>query len=171
MKKILEKTIGFTIGCFICVPINYFAFLHSWSQAFIIATSISIAYFIAIVLVEKVYPNLKTKNPFKRLWFWVRYKRVKEIKSGYCTGCFFDTNGKCTHPKEHIIKKCVINKQIFAKRSYNRLNWLKKLFAFIIIALIISSCVTVNVYQNEKTKVKEYKKEAQKLEQLESAWY
>lgn len=170
MKKILEKTIGFIIGSFICVPINYFAFLHSWSQAFIIATSISIVYFIAIVLVEKVYPILKTfKNPFKRLWFWMRYKSVKEVNFRSCRGCVFLIAG--SYCGIDYSDYCFNKSTIFAKRSYNIFSWLKKLFSFIIIALIISSCVTVNVYQNEKTKVKEYKKEAQKLEQLESAWY
>lgn len=145
------------------------------------------------VVAHFFYENVKYKtfkNPFKSIWFWMRYKKFKEYtyktKNGLCIeecplklyyGVYAIKIGSTTcqlcenNEFYNFEKKLIRCKHLKNKRSYNPLNWLKKLFAFIIIAIIISSCVTVNVYQNEKTKVKEYKKEAQKLEQLESAWY
>ena len=42
------------------------------------------------------YENVKGKtfkNTFKRLCFWLRYKRVKEIKRKSCYGCICDNIG------------------------------------------------------------------------------
>ena len=154
MKKILEKTIPFMIGSFMCMPINYL-YQFSWIQAFLISLTISIAYFIAIVLVEKVYPILKTKNPFKRLWFWLRYKRVKEIKMKSCYGCILNDDNKCKRRDLNLADKCVDTMTIVTKRSYNPLNWLKKLFGILVIALLFSSCsVYVNCNFNKVPKYK-----------------
>lgn len=107
---------------------------------------IQLTAFILLYFVSDEY-KIRFKNPFKRLCFWLRYKRVKEIKMKSCYGCIFDNIG-CGYSAF----KCWNSNTIVTKRSYNPLNWLKKLFAFIIIALIISSCVTINVYKYEPTK-------------------
>lgn len=164
MKKILTLLVFFA-------TISIFALLSFGLDMHVVFSGMfagSVSWLVAYLFYENV-KGKTFKNPFKRFWFWLRYKRVKEVNFCSCRGCVFLIAG--SYCGIDYSDYCFDKSTIFAKRSYKPLNWLKKLFAFIIIALIISSCVTVNVYQNEKTKVKEYKKEAQKLEQLESAWY
>ena len=92
MKKILEKTIPFLIGSIMCIPLNYLAFLRSWKDAIMVTLSLSIAYFIAVLIIEFVIPNLK--NPFKQLGIG-EYKRYYFKTAG--SGC---------------LEKCPINSDV-----------------------------------------------------------
>ena len=62
-----------------------------------------------------------------------------------------------------------ILEQNLYNRSYNIAKWLKKLTILCVIVILCVSCVTVNI--NFEKQQKDYSKEAQKLEQRESAWY
>ena len=141
MKKILEETIGILIGAIICIPINYFLFFHSWETPIIMSISLTIAYFISLVIVKKIIPNFK--NPFKLIAFWFRYKNSRyyfktegtecleecpidstvKIGSIYCQNCKYcidknANNGDCIWITcKHLIKKRSFN--IFKKINKN----------------------------------------------------
>lgn len=113
---------------------------------------IQLTAFILLYFVSDEY-KIHFKNPFKSLWFWLRYKRVKEIKKKSCYGCVLESeNGNCKIKNGDY---CWLNNSIYINRSYNPLNWLKKLFAITVIALLFSSCsVYVNCNFNKVPKYK-----------------
>ena len=149
MKKILVTILAIII--WLSVNILLFILTFNFHFAFVFAGAFSgIVSTLFAVLFYDVFKNKTFKNPFKRLWFWLRYKRVKEIKMKSCYGCIFDNIG-CGYSAF----KCWNSNTIVTKRSYNPLNWLKKLFGILVIALLFASCsVYVNCNFNKVPKYK-----------------
>ena len=154
MKKILLTTVYNLISSAIVLCIATLIFVPFWVSVFIYAT-LNLSNLLTLILYEYVtIKNIKTL--FKRLWFWVRFKRVEEIHYLSCIGCCLygtEERNKCfTNGR---IKKCSDTYTIVSKRSYKRLNWLKKLFGILVIALLFASCsVYVNCNFNKVPKYK-----------------
>lgn len=172
MKNIIKNSVLFMIGALIAMPLNYLLFLDTWKEAFIIYESMSIAYFIALILLEYI-----TIKNIKKLFFLVRYKRVKQINYS-CEGCILNDNNRCKRRDLNLVDKCSETRTIFAKRSFNIFSWIKKLFTLLLICTLLSSC---NVYLNcninktqqlSKRQIDKHNKQAEKQTKLqESIWY
>ena len=160
MKKILEKTINILITNSIIFGVLMIAFIPFWIALFLF--SIFSASMILVEFLDKYVTIKNIKTLFKRLWFFGRYKnhnryyfktagsgclekcpidRTVRIGSVHCQECLFCLD------KSGVNEDCIWIKceHIKTKRSYNPLNWLKKLFAIIVISLFFSSC---SVYVN-----------------------
>ena len=164
MKKILLTTVYNLISSAIVLCIATLIFVPFWVSVFIYAT-LNLSNLLTLILYEYVtIKNIKTL--FKRLLVWLRYKRVKEIKPKSCYGCIFD-NIVCGYSAF----KCWNSNTIVTKRSYNPLNWLKKLFGILVIALLFASCsVYVNCNFNKVPKYKTTQQDSTVL-QINEYWF
>ena len=163
MKKILLTILSSiicillaTLGLFICVK-------YKLEHPFLFgAISGALSYIIALIFYDTM-KNRTFKNPFKRLAFWVRYKKFRS-----CNGCRYFNNYKCQHllfTYDKDFKYCRV------KRSFSPLKWLKKLFFICIIALLFSSCsVYVNCNFNKVPKYKTTQQDSTVL-QINEYWF
>ena len=82
---------------------------------------------------------------FKKLFFWLKYKRVPEKKWNSCKGCIFNDYGYCLEEKNKLADKCYETRTIFARRSF-------KLFTLLAVILLFSSCsmyINCNINRNK----------------------
>ena len=188
MKKILLTTVYNLISSAIVLCIATLIFVPFWVSVFIYAT-LNLSNLLTLILYEYVtIKNIKTL--FKRLCFWLRYKRVKEYtyktKDGLCieecplklysgvyatkigsTACQLCGNNEFFNFEKKLIR-C---KHIKNNRSFNLLNWLKKLFGILVIALLFASCsVYVNCNFNKVPKYKTTQQDSTVL-QINEYWF
>ena len=170
MKKILATTVYNLISSAIILGF-WLLFKMPILVALFCYVTLNATMFLTLVLSE--YFTIKNiKTLFKRLWFWVRFKRVEEIHYLSCIGCCLygtEERNKCfTNGR---IKKCSDTYTIVSKRSYKRLNWLKKLFGILVIALLFASCsVYVNCNFNKVPKYKTTQQDSTVL-QINEYWF
>ena len=194
MKKILKTTVYNLIASAIVLGIWVLFNMPIYVALFLYITLYA-TMFIANVLYE--YVTLKNiKTLFKRLWFLVKYKRVDKyyIKLSDYHTCIeqcpikkLSIDGyeimigsvscqECENCIEHNITEYGNNAWIKCsylreKRSFNPLNWLKKLFAIIFICLFFSSCsVYVNCNFNKVPKYKTTQQDSTVL-QINEYWF
>ena len=161
MKKILEITISTIItGAILFGLLSIFIPFWMCAYAYILV--------VPIIIISFIIGEYLTIKNIKKAFLLVRYKRVKEINLS-CEGCVFNNNNQCKKRELYLVEKCNSSNTIFANRSYNIFKWIKKLFILCVISILCVSCVTINI--NLDKQQKDYSKEAQKLEQRESAWY
>lgn len=187
MKKILLTILAIIIWAVLSTMLMFVLFeykLHSlFAGGFIGIIATLSAFWIYDYLGKR-----KFKNPFKRLWVWLRYKNhnryyfktagsgclekcpineTVRIGSVCCQECSFcvDKNGI---QEDCIWIKC---EHLKTKRSYNPLNWLKKLFGILVIALLFASCsVYVNCNFNKVPKYKTTQQDSTVL-QINEYWF